>query len=252
MTTAIFDLDGCLSDDVWRRKHIPDYVAYNEECHKDQPMNLDVYLNIIMHVKHVIVVTARPETVKRQTLEWIQEHLPMPTGDFQLVMRPADDKRPSPELKVALLADIIKDPAEIAYAFDDRHDVLDAYRQWGISSAIHLNGKGAEHQVPTIDPHDLMKLTAAEILAAASKTYAERNSVYGDNYKNVAPVIKAMFPDGVPPELVVTDAWHLFELMVVKFTRFANSQFTHRDSIHDAAVYAAMIEAIVAQGEIKL
>jgi hypothetical protein len=41
--------------------------------------------------------------------------------------------------------------------------------------------------------------------------------------------------------------WHLFELMVVKLTRFANSGLTHQDSIHDLAVYAAMVESIVNQ-----
>jgi hypothetical protein len=31
----------------------------------------------------------------------------------------------------------------------------------------------------------------------------------------------------------------------VKLTRFANSNLTHRDSIHDAMVYAAMVEHCV-------
>jgi hypothetical protein len=33
--------------------------------------------------------------------------------------------------------------------------------------------------------------------------------------------------------------------MVVKLTRFANSGLTHEDSIHDAAVYAAMVESLI-------
>ena len=78
-----------------------------------------------------------------------------------------------------------------------------------------------------------------------SETYAQRNETYGDNFRLVAPVINILFPEGVPSELVVSDQWHLFELLIVKLTRFAVSDLQHQDSIHDAAVYAAMIEAIL-------
>jgi hypothetical protein len=47
----------------------------------------------------------------------------------------------------------------------------------------------------------------------------------------------------VPEGLVTTDTWHLFEIIVVKLTRFANSRLEHKDSIHDIAVYSAMIES---------
>jgi hypothetical protein len=88
--------------------------------------------------------------------------------------------------------------------------------------------------------------TAADILAEMADTFRERNKVYGDNYKRVGAVMAAMFPNGMT---LVTEhdynVWHLFELMVVKMTRFANSDLTHEDSIHDAAVYAAMVESLI-------
>lgn len=87
--------------------------------------------------------------------------------------------------------------------------------------------------------------TAADILGSMSETFRARNAVYGDNYKMVAKLVKVLFPNGVPSELVVTDQWHLFELILVKISRFAISNLTHKDSIHDSAVYAAMIEAIL-------
>ena len=77
-------------------------------------------------------------------------------------------------------------------------------------------------------------------------TYEERNAVYGDNYKNVGNVLAAMFPGGMA--LTEEDhftRWHLFELIIVKLTRFANSKLEHQDSIHDVAVYAAMLEHII-------
>jgi len=87
---------------------------------------------------------------------------------------------------------------------------------------------------------------ADEILDSMAETFRERNKVYGDNYKSVGAVMTALFPDGV--SLLTKEqfnTWHLFELMIVKLTRFANTEMTHRDSIHDAAVYAAMVESLM-------
>jgi hypothetical protein len=87
-------------------------------------------------------------------------------------------------------------------------------------------------------------MTAAEILAQAAKTFEERNALYQDNYKKVGAVMHALFPDGI--SLKGADdfnTWHLFELMIVKITRFVNSGMNHQDSIRDACVYAAMVEA---------
>ena len=88
--------------------------------------------------------------------------------------------------------------------------------------------------------------TAADILAEMADTYRERNKVYGDNYKRVGDVMMALFPEGVTINTKEQfNVWHLFELMVVKLTRFANSGLTHEDSIHDLAVYAAMVESLI-------
>ena len=91
-----------------------------------------------------------------------------------------------------------------------------------------------------------MKKNAADILAERAEAFRERNKVYGDNYKRVGDVMVALFPEGV--ELKTQEdfnTWHLFELMIVKLTRFANSNLTHVDSIHDCAVYAAMVQSLI-------
>jgi hypothetical protein len=84
-----------------------------------------------------------------------------------------------------------------------------------------------------------------EILNEMAKTFKERNAIYGSNYFMIGPLIKVLFPNGVPQELVSTHRWHLFELKLVKISRFAVSNLTHIDSIHDDAVYSAMIESIL-------
>ena len=88
----------------------------------------------------------------------------------------------------------------------------------------------------TLKPHD--------ILFRMAETFRERNAVYGDNYKMVAKLMAVLFPNGVPPELVVQEHFHLFELILVKLSRYAISELSHIDSIHDLAVYGAMCESI--------
>lgn len=95
----------------------------------------------------------------------------------------------------------------------------------------------------------LNQSTAADVLAGMAQTFRERNAVYGSNYLMVGPMMTILFPSGVPPELVTHHSFHLFELMLVKLSRFAISNLTHQDSVHDLAVYAAMIESIIINKE---
>lgn len=93
--------------------------------------------------------------------------------------------------------------------------------------------------------------TAADILDNMAATFRERNAVYGDNYKMVGRMMAVLFPNGVPPELLHSDQFHLFELILVKVSRYAISGLQHVDSIHDAGVYCAMCESINLSGDNK-
>jgi len=91
-------------------------------------------------------------------------------------------------------------------------------------------------------------LKAGEILREMGRTFEERNAVYGDNFRMVGRVMEVLFPEGVTLRTASDyDVWHLFELKVVKLTRFAISGLTHTDSVHDDAVYSAMIEAMLSE-----
>lgn len=87
-------------------------------------------------------------------------------------------------------------------------------------------------------------MNAADILDAMAATFRERNAVYGDNFKMVGKMMAVLFPNGAPPELLHSDQFHLFELILVKLSRYAISGLQHVDSIHDAGVYCAMCESI--------
>ncbi len=92
-----------------------------------------------------------------------------------------------------------------------------------------------------------MSVTPDKILLSAAATFTERNKEYRNNWRMVGPVMKEMFPDGIDLlTMEEQERFHIFSLIVVKLTRYAvNFQGGgHRDSIHDIAVYAAMLEAI--------
>lgn len=106
-----------------------------------------------------------------------------------------------------------------------------------------IEGEGAEPPAMPLTANQ--PKNTGQILRDMAATFDERNKVYGSNYLMVAKLVKVLFPDGVPPGLVETDHWHLFELKLVKLSRFAISNLTHMDSIHDDGVYSAMIESIL-------
>ena len=107
------------------------------------------------------------------------------------------------------------------------------------SQWLDINHQPLEESIPSAPA------SAADILAEMAKTFRERNAGYRNNYKTIGPMMAILFPEGAPPALLHSDQFHLFELILVKLSRFAISGLKHTDSIHDAAVYAAMIEAII-------
>lgn len=91
-----------------------------------------------------------------------------------------------------------------------------------------------------------------EILASGAKTFAERNAIYGDNYRNVGAAIAALHPGGISLETADDfELFHLYMLILVKLSRFANSMLNHEDSIHDVMVYSAMIESTLVERRLK-
>lgn len=243
----IYDLDGCLSDDRHRLHLLPEgspadnaaYKDYNDRMALDEPMNKHLWAVAEEGDCARVVITARPAAYFQITQDWLEHNF---GGEFHLMMRPEGNMEPSPKLKGDLVRRMMLHGHHIAYAFDDRQDILDAYAALGIP----------RHTLRKVVYEDAPKKkgkTVPEILRDMADTFQERNAVYGDNYKQVAQLVKVMFPNGVPPELVVTDQWHLFELKLVKLSRFAISNLTHVDSIHDDAVYSAMIESILLENQ---
>lgn len=263
---VICDMDGCLSDDRWRRRLLPSetardqaaYDAYHELALHDQSVDevRDELFSLLFgsdgeQKALLLVVTARPDRYdyRVQTENWLAAKLP--GVKLVLLMRPNDSFLPSRVLKLNLIDEYFMtasseyNAARIGWshvikAFDDRADVLESYPiSPDICRCVSL-GEAPEPVGPAAE-------SVPGILAQMAETFMERNKEYSDNWRMVAPIMRALWPAGVPSDLVVTDHWHLFELLIVKLTRFASSSLKHIDSIHDAAVYAAMIESVLAR-----
>lgn len=82
------------------------------------------------------------------------------------------------------------------------------------------------------------------ILQGATDVYQDRNAVYKDNFRMVGKVMEALFPDGRPPlsKAAEYDRWHIFELLIVKLTRYANNfDVPHEDSLLDMLPYLGIL-----------
>lgn len=252
-TAVIFDLDNCLSNDEHRLSLIdlsrPDvddrYEAYHELCHEDTPCNVQVFREAIVGIDEIAFFTSRPESARAKTMAWISRWFGV--VQYWLLMRPTGDHQPSADLKRQHLVRFGKSfprGINVVRAYDDREDVLSMYAGCNIETT-RLCAYDQKTETERKETQTSKSQDAAAVLDKMAAVFRERNGIYKDNYKLVPKLVSALWPKGVPPELTLTEHWHLFELMLVKLARFANSGLTHQDSIMDAGVYSAMITAII-------
>jgi hypothetical protein len=110
-----------------------------------------------------------------------------------------------------------------------------------------INAKGLE-ALQHLENSSVRK-TAFEILDEAAKTFKQRNSLYKDNYKHSGNAFLSIFPGRKMPVVKnERDANRLIllQMAVGKLMRYAYNfeEGGHQDSVHDAAVYCAMLEEL--------
>jgi len=233
MKYAIFDLDGCISDDRWRRDLMQKvkWDDYHKCLSEDGPINMDIVADCVERGLQILFVTARPNKYRNITNEWLIEHLPISYERWSLYMRPDGNEMKSPELKKHLIDNSGIGWTNIAEAYDDRADVLQMY---------------ADREIPSWTLCANREQTGAPaILKAGAKTFEERGKVYGKNYVTFGHVGKALWPDGVKLETPEDFIRHGILIQCLsKLTRYANNPKGHKDSAHDLMVYAAMLEEV--------
>lgn len=90
------------------------------------------------------------------------------------------------------------------------------------------------------------QVNAAELIAQAQKTFAERNKTYGSSYLRHGRVMKELYPDGVKLETIDDfNRFGVINMLVSKMCRYATDpKKGHLDSIHDNGVYSFILEEI--------
>lgn len=150
---AIFDLDGCVSDDEWRLGLIKDgardgdahdkFEDYHLHLLNDRPLNCGaelLRLAVRTGVK-IVFITARPENHYLNTKLWFEKRFGfVEKVEYLLYMRLKGDTRTSVELKRDAIRKVKSEARgngmEIVAAFDDRQDVIEMYQEEGIYAAV--------------------------------------------------------------------------------------------------------------------
>lgn len=279
----IFDIDNCIADD---RARIPlidhaapadrRWTAYHAGCNLDPAANLIVLAAAITLIRHddgrILFHTGRPEFVRGQTEWWLNKHVEMQGLQWELRMRPpAREAECTVALKRWQLGQARRAGRRPVMAFDDREDIVAMYREEnvaGIRLAIHGDmsphaDMKVAHPGKPDDWADVDALAALrpqrdlpsvpDVLRDAAGTFQERNAAYGDAWRGLGGVLRAMWPEGL--RLGSEEEFGRFALLVMgvgKLHRYARSFASgHIDSARDAAVYAAMLEVMTrgAHGE---
>jgi hypothetical protein len=125
--------------------------------------------------------------------------------------------------------------------------------QRNLAEELREGFQALERSRPVVDEPQLPN--ASTLLGEMQQTFAERGRVYGSSYVRAGKVLKALIPDGVVVETESDYAiMATLGIIVHKLCRALNpkglspvriSQLDHQDSIHDAAVYAAIWEELV-------
>lgn len=132
MRTIICDLDGTLAKDDHRHHHINvpkgerKWKEYFDECEADL-VNVPVahLLRHVCHSHYIIILTARIDRVKPQTLRWLARHgIPYDL----LIMRPENDRTDDNLWKVEQARPYKQD---VIFVLEDRQRVVDAWRAEG-------------------------------------------------------------------------------------------------------------------------
>lgn len=133
----ILDLDNCVSDDSHRidilaTKPRNDAVwdAYHGRCLLDKPANKAVWENR----SDIIILTGRPNDYFLHTKAWCEMH---GLKFYWIIMRHVGNVQSASELKKHWASYLLKTSGvHIDIAYDDRPDIIDAYKQLGIKAEI--------------------------------------------------------------------------------------------------------------------
>lgn len=137
MQTVIFDIDGTLADIQHRRPFLdgkrPDWARFNAAMGDDTPNAPIVNLYKTLWVSGAYdlqIITGRNEAFRKVTESWLTWN----EIEFnRVLMRANKDYRPDNIIKGEILKQLRSEGRDIAFAVDDRQQVVDMWRANGVT-----------------------------------------------------------------------------------------------------------------------
>jgi hypothetical protein len=130
----VFDLDGVLSDAAGRQHLLDrpyrDWDAFFAACGDDDVIHeVARLLEVIEHDLRIVLLTARPSRVQRQTLAWLERH--ELRWDL-LIMRDWGDYQASRHFKQDTVHELRDRGFDLRLAFEDDRRNVDMFHAEGV------------------------------------------------------------------------------------------------------------------------
>tara|TARA_B100001079_G_C16190367_1_gene416927 strand:- start:193 stop:669 length:477 start_codon:yes stop_codon:yes gene_type:complete len=139
---VIFDLDGVISDATHRQHFLKsepkDWDGFFGSCPADPPIHAGIKLaNLINAEKQIFILTARPISIQRETLDWLEVQN---ISWDALIMRTKEDPQLSPEMKRIALNQIREMGHVPILALDDDPRNIEMYKEESIPTIYLYSG----------------------------------------------------------------------------------------------------------------
>lgn len=262
---VIFDLDGCVSDDAWRRSRIPSdatgglqFDFYHAGCGQDKPLAAggEILRRHIADGHYVIFATARTTKFAKLTADWIKDNFRIePNREFMLLMRQENDHRSSPEIKREMTQFIKRwctepdRPAEVVAAYDDRIDVVCMYREEGLPAKVLAAAGLIAHDIG-FDPASTPVEAVAELREAGLDTPITQEDIAAANEALTKAGLRSTAPTAQnAPE----ETGHVHTSFVGDCLRGALDTFTNRQQTYGANdIMHAQVMKVLFPGQVVL
>lgn len=153
----VVDIDGCITDNSLMipfptgnarkdRDKFYRQVKYYDmwKCDKIKPLMPVINLVYALRMNENITpifITAREDTcngkIRKNTLDFLREHIGFGIQNSQLLMREENDLRPNYEVKQDLYNKYVKDRFNVLFALDDEENNVEMFRKNGVL-ALHV------------------------------------------------------------------------------------------------------------------
>lgn len=151
---AVFELDGAIANNTWRKSRLEQDPKSYYEAAKDDPSFEVGKAMVRAHLEQgdfLVFASQRPFGTADATSKWIQDQFGgiLPFHDFTILMRRDDDTRTEVELKKEFAQFILdmaqKEKLTIANVYDPNPEVVEAYVAAGLNASV-LNDAGLQSQ----------------------------------------------------------------------------------------------------------